>query len=159
MAATRSMGHSPSKPAITTTDIPLPDSTRRTNRLILEGSTAGYATKLGLENVSGHRPRPLSLSPATLRVLSDATTTPDTHDTGGRTVGYLRKHCEVLINWIPSTYHNEAWGYGTKQFPQQKDTKEFRVQVVQLVVEQELTISDAARLLAMSDKTLAYCVF
>lgn len=159
MAATSSKWHLPSKPAIITTNIALPASTRKTNRPILKASTARYATKLELGNVSGHRPRPRSLSPTTLRVLSDATTTPNTHDTGGRTVGYLRKHCEFLINWIPSTYHNDAWGCGINQFPRQKDTKEFRVQVVQLIVEQELTISDAARLLAMLDKTLEYCVF
>ena len=42
-----------------------------------------------------------------------------------------------------------------ERVPRQKYTKEFREQAVQLVQEQELTIPEAARRLAMSDKTLA----
>ena len=43
--------------------------------------------------------------------------------------------------------------------PRQKYTKEYREQAVRLVIEQELTIPDAARRLSMSDKTLANWVF
>jgi len=43
--------------------------------------------------------------------------------------------------------------------PRQQYTKEFREQAVQLVQDQELTIPEAARRLAMSDKTLANWVF
>ena len=43
--------------------------------------------------------------------------------------------------------------------PRQKYTKEFREQAVQLVQEQALTIPEAVRRLAMSDKTLANWVF
>ena len=46
-----------------------------------------------------------------------------------------------------------------ERLPRQKYTKEFREQAVQLVQEQELTIPEAARRLAMSDKTLANWVF
>lgn len=46
-----------------------------------------------------------------------------------------------------------------ERVPRQKYTKEFREQAVQLVREQELTIPEAARRLAMSDKTLANWVF
>jgi transposase len=43
--------------------------------------------------------------------------------------------------------------------PRQQYTKEFREQAVQLVQEQELTVPEAARRLAMSDRTLANWVF
>ena len=43
--------------------------------------------------------------------------------------------------------------------PRQKYTKEFREQAVRLVIEQACTIPEAARRLAMSDKTLANWVF
>ena len=46
-----------------------------------------------------------------------------------------------------------------ERLPRQKYTKEFREQAVQLVQEQEVTILEAARRLAMSDKTLANWVF
>ena len=46
-----------------------------------------------------------------------------------------------------------------ERLPRQKYTKEFREQAVRLVLEQELTIPEAARRLAMSDKTLANWVF
>ena len=46
-----------------------------------------------------------------------------------------------------------------ERVPRQKYTKEFREQAVQLVQEQELTIPEAARRLAMSDKTLTNWVF
>lgn len=46
-----------------------------------------------------------------------------------------------------------------ERVPRQKYTKEFREQAVQLVREQELTIPEAARRLAMSDKTLANWMF
>ena len=46
-----------------------------------------------------------------------------------------------------------------ERLPRQTYTKEFREQAVQLVQEQELTIPEAARRLAMSDKTLANWVF
>jgi transposase len=46
-----------------------------------------------------------------------------------------------------------------ERVPRQKYTKEFREQAVQLVQDQELTIPEAARRLAMSDKTLANWVF
>jgi transposase-like protein len=42
-----------------------------------------------------------------------------------------------------------------ERVPRQKYTKEFREQAVQLVQDQEFTIPEAARRLAMSDKTLA----
>ncbi|MBS0150697.1 MAG: transposase [Nitrospira sp.] len=46
-----------------------------------------------------------------------------------------------------------------ERVPRQKYTKEFREQAVQLVQDQVLTIPEAARRLAMSDKTLANWVF
>lgn len=46
-----------------------------------------------------------------------------------------------------------------ERVPGQKYTKEFREQAVQLVQDQVLTIPEAARRLAMSDKTLANWVF
>ena len=46
-----------------------------------------------------------------------------------------------------------------ERVPRQQYTKEFREQAVQLVEDQELTISEAARRLTMSDKTLANWVF
>jgi transposase len=46
-----------------------------------------------------------------------------------------------------------------ERVPRQKYTKEFREQAVQLVLEQELTTPEAARRLAISDKTLANWVF
>jgi transposase len=46
-----------------------------------------------------------------------------------------------------------------ERLPRQKYTKEFREQAVRLVLEQELTTPEAARRLAMSDKTLANWVF
>ena len=46
-----------------------------------------------------------------------------------------------------------------ERLPRQTYTKECREQAVQLVQEQELTIPEAARRLAMSDKTLANWVF
>ena len=46
-----------------------------------------------------------------------------------------------------------------ERVPRQKYTKEFREQAVQLVQEQELTIPEAARRLAMPDKTLTNWVF
>ena len=46
-----------------------------------------------------------------------------------------------------------------EQLPRQQYTKEFREQAVQLVLEQKLTIPEAARRLAISDKTLANWVF
>jgi len=42
-----------------------------------------------------------------------------------------------------------------ERVPRQQYTKEFREQAVQLVQDQELTIPEGARRLAMSDKTLA----
>lgn len=42
-----------------------------------------------------------------------------------------------------------------EQLPRQKYTKEFREHAVRLVIEQALTTPEAARRLAMSDKTLA----
>jgi transposase-like protein len=51
------------------------------------------------------------------------------------------------------------WRCGLERVPQQKYTKEFREQAVELVLEQELTIPEAAIRLAMSDKTLAKGVF
>jgi transposase-like protein len=41
-----------------------------------------------------------------------------------------------------------------ERIPRQKYTKEFREQAVRLVLEQDLTTPEAARRLAMSDKTL-----
>ena len=46
-----------------------------------------------------------------------------------------------------------------ERLPRQKYTKEFREQAVRVVREQELTVSEAARRLAMSEKTLANWVF
>lgn len=46
-----------------------------------------------------------------------------------------------------------------ERVPRQKYTKEFREQAVQLVLEQDLTTPEAARRLAISDKTLANWVF
>ncbi len=46
-----------------------------------------------------------------------------------------------------------------ERIPRQKYTKEFREQAVQLVLEQDLTTPEAARRLAISDKTLANWVF
>jgi transposase len=46
-----------------------------------------------------------------------------------------------------------------ERVPRQKYTKEFRQQAVQLVQDQELTIPEAARQLAMSDKTRGNWVF
>ncbi len=46
-----------------------------------------------------------------------------------------------------------------ERLPRQQYTKEFREQAVQLVLEQELTIPEAARRLTMSDKPLANWVF
>ena len=46
-----------------------------------------------------------------------------------------------------------------ERVPRQKYTKEFREQAVRLVLEQDLTTPEAARRLAMSDKTLANWVF
>ena len=46
-----------------------------------------------------------------------------------------------------------------EQLPRQQYTKEFREQAVQLVLEQDLTTPEAARRLAISDKTLANWVF
>jgi transposase len=46
-----------------------------------------------------------------------------------------------------------------ERVPRQQYTKEFREQAVQLVQDQKLTIPEAARRLAMSDKTLANWVF
>ena len=46
-----------------------------------------------------------------------------------------------------------------ERLPRQTYTKEFREQAVRLVLEEELTIPEAARRLAMSDKTLANWVF
>ena len=46
-----------------------------------------------------------------------------------------------------------------ERLPRQKYTKEFREEAVRLVLEQALTTPEAARRLAMSDKTLANWVF
>ena len=46
-----------------------------------------------------------------------------------------------------------------ERLPRQQYTKEFREQAVRVVHEQELTIPEAARRLAMSEKTLANWVF
>ena len=46
-----------------------------------------------------------------------------------------------------------------ERVPRQQYTKEFREQAVQLIQDQKLTIPEAARRLAMSDKTLANWVF
>ena len=46
-----------------------------------------------------------------------------------------------------------------ERLPRQTYTKEFREQAVRLVLEQELTIPEAARRLVMSDKTLANWMF
>lgn len=46
-----------------------------------------------------------------------------------------------------------------ERVPRQQYTKEFREQAVRVVLEQELTIPEAARRLAMSEKTLANWVF
>jgi transposase len=46
-----------------------------------------------------------------------------------------------------------------ERIPRQKYTKEFREQAVQLVREQDLTTPEAARRLAISDKTRANWVF
>ena len=43
-----------------------------------------------------------------------------------------------------------------ERLPRQKYTKEFREQAVRLVLEQDLTTPEAARRLAMSDKTLTF---
>ncbi len=41
-----------------------------------------------------------------------------------------------------------------EQVPRQQSTKEFREQAVRLVLEQQVTIPEAARRLSMSDRTL-----
>lgn len=46
-----------------------------------------------------------------------------------------------------------------ERVPRQEYTKEFQEQAVQLVQEHKLTVPEAARRLAMSDKTLANWVF
>ena len=46
-----------------------------------------------------------------------------------------------------------------EKLPRQAYTKEFREQAVKLVIEQDLTIPEAARRLSMSDKTLTNWVF
>lgn len=46
-----------------------------------------------------------------------------------------------------------------EKLPRQKYRKGFREQAVQLVREQELTISEAARRLSMSDQTLSNWLF
>lgn len=46
-----------------------------------------------------------------------------------------------------------------EKLPRQKYTKEFREQAVRLVIEQELTIPEAAKRLSMSGQTLANWVF
>jgi transposase len=46
-----------------------------------------------------------------------------------------------------------------EKLPRQKYTKEFREQAVRLVIEQELTIPEAARRLSMSGQTLSNWVF
>lgn len=46
-----------------------------------------------------------------------------------------------------------------ERLPRQKYTKEFREQAVRLVIEQDITIPDAARRLAMSGQTLSNWVF
>jgi len=46
-----------------------------------------------------------------------------------------------------------------ERLPRQKYTKEFREQAVRVVLDQELTIPEAARRLTMSEKTLANWVF
>lgn len=46
-----------------------------------------------------------------------------------------------------------------ERLPRQKYTKEFREQAVRLVLEQALTIPEAARRLSMSDKTLSNWIF
>lgn len=46
-----------------------------------------------------------------------------------------------------------------EKLPRQKYTKEFREQAVRLVIEQELTVPEAAKRLSMSDKTLMNWVF
>ena len=46
-----------------------------------------------------------------------------------------------------------------EQLPRQKYTKEYREQAVRLVLDQKLTIPEAARHLSMSAKTLANWVF
>lgn len=45
------------------------------------------------------------------------------------------------------------------KLPRQKYTKEFREQAVRLVIEQELTVPEAARRLSMSGQTLSNWVF
>lgn len=45
------------------------------------------------------------------------------------------------------------------KLPRQKYTKEFREQAVRLVIEQDLTVPEAARRLSMSDQTLSNWVF
>jgi transposase len=46
-----------------------------------------------------------------------------------------------------------------EKLPRQKYTKEFREQAVRLVIEQDLTIPEAARRLSMSGQTLSNWVF
>ena len=46
-----------------------------------------------------------------------------------------------------------------EKLPRQKYTKEFRDQAVRLVIEQELTIPEAAKRLSMSGQTLSNWVF
>ena len=53
----------------------------------------------------------------------------------------------------------EVWRCVMERLPRQKYTKEFREEAVRLVLEQKLTTPEAARRLAMSDKTLANWVF
>ena len=52
-----------------------------------------------------------------------------------------------------------VWRCGMDRLPRQKYTKEFREQAVQVVREQKLTIPEAAKRLAMSEKTPANWVF
>lgn len=46
-----------------------------------------------------------------------------------------------------------------EKLPRQKYTKEFREQAVKLVIEQALSVPEAARRLSMSDQTLSNWVF
>lgn len=49
---------------------------------------------------------------------------------------------------------SEVWRCGIEQVPRQEYTKEFREQTVRLVLEQQVTIPETARRLAMLGKTL-----
>jgi transposase len=53
--------------------------------------------------------------------------------------------------WTPSTYNRRC---EMEQIPRQQYTKEFREQAVRLVLEQQVTIPEAARRLTMSGRTL-----